>query len=390
MKKTISLVIYTFFFLFLLPNLVQATTEQKPTDISSQVDNMNFTEVQEYWNDILYKYGSYIPENQKGTFQDFVKGGNPLDVKDYLIGFIKYITHEIVLNFRLLGMLILLSILSTFLQTLQNSFEKTTVTKVANFIVFVVLVIIALNSFDIAMKLTLDAVQTMIHFVTAILPIFIALIAATGGIISASFFHPLILFIMNTSGILIKTIILPLLFVSTLLSLVSLLSENYKVTNLAALLRNTSIALLGAFLTIFLAVVSVQGSATAISDGIAVRTAKFVTGNFIPVIGRVFTEAAETVAGATMVLKNTVGIAGVIVMLIIVIFPALKILAIALTYKIAAAILQPIGAGQITKCIDIIGKSILYLFASLGIVSIMFFLTLTVMIAASNLPLMVR
>jgi stage III sporulation protein AE len=390
MKKTISLVIYTFFFLLLLPNLVQAATEQKPTDLSSQVDNMNFTEVQEYWNDILYKYGSYIPENQKGTFQDFVKDGNPLDVKNYLVGFIKYITHEIVLNFRLLGMLILLSILSTFLQTLQNSFEKTTVTKVANFIVFVVLVIIALNSFDIAMKLTLDAVQTMIHFVTAILPIFIALIAATGGIISASFFHPLILFIMNTSGILIKTIILPLLFVSTLLSLVSLLSENYKVTNLAALLRNTSIALLGAFLTIFLAVVSVQGSATAISDGIAVRTAKFVTGNFIPVIGRVFTEAAETVAGATMVLKNTVGIAGVIVMLIIVIFPALKILAIALTYKIAAAILQPIGAGQITKCIDIIGKSILYLFASLGIVSIMFFLTLTVMIAASNLPLMVR
>ncbi|MDF2607745.1 MAG: spoIIIAE [Bacillales bacterium] len=390
MKKTISLVIYIFFFLFLLPNLVQAATEQKPTDISSQVDNMNFTEVQEYWNDILYKYGSYIPENQKGTFQDFVKKGNPLDVKNYLIGFIKYISHEIVLNFRLLGMLILLSILSTFLQTLQNSFEKTTVTKVANFIVFVVLVIIALNSFDIAMKLTLDAVETMIHFVTAMLPIFIALIAATGGIISASFFHPLILFIMNTSGILIKTIILPLLFVSTLLSLVSLLSENYKVTNLAALLRNTSIALLGAFLTVFLAVVSVQGSATAISDGIAVRTAKFVTGNFIPVIGRVFTEAAETVAGATMILKNTVGIAGVIVMLIIVIFPALKILAIALTYKIAAAILQPIGAGQITNCIDIIGKSILYLFASLGIVSIMFFLTITVMIAASNLPLMVR
>jgi stage III sporulation protein AE len=390
MKKIQRLLIYSIFFLLLLPNFVQAATEEKNNNLNSQVDNINFSDVQQYWNDVHYKYGSYLPENKLGTFQDFVKSDNPFDVKGYLIGFLKFITHEIVLNFKLLGMLILLAILSTFLQTLQNSFEKSTVSKVAHFIVFIVLVIIALNSFDIAMKLTLEAVQTMIHFVTAILPIFIALIATTGGVISASFFHPLILFIMNTSGILIKSLILPLLFVSTLLSLVSLLSENYKVTKLATLIRNASIALLGGFLTIFLAIVSVQGSATAISDGVALRTAKFVAGNFIPVIGRVFTDAAETVAGATMILKNTVGIAGVIALLIIVIFPALKVLAIALTYKIAAAILQPIGAGQITNCIDIIGKSIMYLFASLGIVSIMFFLTLTVMIAASNLSVMVR
>src|SRR5690625_3422700 len=101
--------------------------------------------------------------------------------------------------------------------------------------------------------------------------------------------------------------------------------------------------MLGAFLTIFLGVMSVQGTVSAVQDGIAMKTAKFITGNFIPVIGRTFTDAADTVLSASLLLKNAVGIVGVIIIVFIALFPTLKIFAIALTYKVAAAILQPIG-----------------------------------------------
>ena len=87
------------------------------------------------------------------------------------------------------------------------------------------------------------------------------------------------------------------------------MSDHYKVTQLAQLLRNLSIGLLGMFLTVFLGVISVQGASAAVTDGITIRTAKFVTGNFIPVIGRMFTDATDTVISASVLLKNTVGIA---------------------------------------------------------------------------------
>ena len=54
-------------------------------------------------------------------------------------------------------------------------------------------------------------------------------------------------------------------------------------------------ALLGLFFTIFLGVISVQGASAAVTDGITLKTAKFITGNFIPVIGRMFTDATDTV-----------------------------------------------------------------------------------------------
>lgn len=86
-----------------------------------------------------------------------------------------------------------------------------------------------------------------------------------------------------------------------------------------------------------------------------------------------FTEAADTVISASGLLKNTVGIIGLVILCLIVAFPAIQIFCIAFIYKFAAAVLQPVGGGAIIQCLDIIGRSIIYVFACLAIVSFMFF-----------------
>jgi stage III sporulation protein AE len=381
--------------LFLPEPGVQAAVGQVPPATAEamadeQLDALQIDELQQFWSDILTEYGGFLPESQKGSLDDFIKGEKEFSLKEWLTGIVKFMFHELIANGKLLGSLVLLTIFSIFLQTLQNSFEKSTVSKVAYAIVFMVLIIIALNSFHVVMDYTNKAIGTMIQFILALIPLLLALIAASGGVVSASFFHPVILFLMNTSGMFIQYVVLPLLLLSAILSIVSILTEHYKVTQLAGLLRNWSIGLLGLFLTVFLGVISVQGAATAVSDGIAIKTAKFITGNFIPVIGRVFTDAADTVISASVLLKNTVGLAGVVILLFIAAFPAVKILLISFIYKFAAAILQPLGGGPVIACLDVISKAILYVFAALAIVSLMFFLSITVIVAAGNLTMMVR
>ncbi|MCA1058164.1 stage III sporulation protein AE [Rossellomorea aquimaris] len=358
--------------------------------IDTQLDRLGIEELTGYWNDIVDQYGGYLPESQKGSLIDFMKGEKEFSFKVWFSGIFKFAFQELVMNGKLLGTLIMLTIFSMFLQSLQNSFEGGSVSKVAYSIIFMVLIIIALNSFHVAIDYTRDAISTMVHFIIALIPLLLALIAASGGVVSAAFFHPVIIFLMNTSGLLIQNIVLPLLFLSALLSIVSTLSVHYKVTQLAQLLRTWSIGLLGAFMTVFLGVISVQGATAAVTDGITIRTAKFVTGNFVPVIGRMFTDATDTVISASVLLKNTVGIAGVAIVLIIAAFPAIKILMIAFIYKLAAALLQPLGGGPVIECLDTIAKSVIYVFAALAIVSFMFFLSLTVIIAAGNITMMMR
>src|SRR5699024_11257446 len=108
-----------------------------------------------------------------------------------------------------------------------------------------------------------------------------------------------------------------LLFLSALLYIVSSLNENFQVTHLANLFKSVAIGVLGAFLTIFLGVMSVQGAASAVQDGVAMKTAKFITGNVIPVVGRTFTDATDTIVGGALVVKKVDVIVGVVIIFLI-------------------------------------------------------------------------
>ncbi|QGQ47178.1 stage III sporulation protein AE [Metabacillus sediminilitoris] len=369
---------------------VQADTPNADVIVDEQVDKLEISDIKKYWDEVMTEYGGFLPESQKGSLLQFLSGEKELSFQEWMKAFLKFLFHELIANGKLLGTLILLTVFSMLLQLLQNAFNQSTVSKVAYALVYMVLIIIALNSFHVAIQYTNDAIQSMTNFILALIPLLLALMASSGGLASAAFFHPVIIFLMNTSGLLIKNIVLPLLFLSALLNIVSTLTEQYKVTQLAGLLRNISIGLLASFLTIFLGVISVQGASAAVTDGITIRTAKFITGNFIPVLGRMFTDATDTVISASILLKNTVGIIGVAVLLFIAAFPAIKVLSLAFIYKFAASILQPLGGGPVIKCLDIISKSVIYIFAALAIVSLMFFLSITVIIAASNLTIMMR
>ncbi|RKQ26162.1 stage III sporulation protein AE [Bacillus subtilis] len=353
-------------------------------------DSLETDKIGEFWNDIMTEYGGLLPESQKGSLMEFINGDKSFSPQEWLIALFSYLFHEVLANGKLLGTLILLTIFCVILQLLQNAFQQSTVSKVAYSIVYMVLIILALNSFHVAINYATEAIQTMTSFILALIPLLLALLASSGGAVSAAFFHPVILFLMNTSGLLIQNIVMPLIFLSAILSIVSTMTEQYKVTQLANLLRNIAIGALAVFLTIFLGVISVQGASAAVTDGITLRTAKFITGNFIPVLGRMFTDATDTVISASLLLKNTVGILGVTILICIAAFPAIKVLSLAFIYKLAAAILQPLGGGPVITCLDVISKSVIYIFAALAIVSLMFFLSLTVIITAGNLTMMMK
>ncbi|MCD7033200.1 stage III sporulation protein AE [Metabacillus sp. GX 13764] len=379
--------------LWILPSAVYAENNSSANQeelVNQQADKLQIGDMQKYWNDILTKYGGYLPESQKGSLFDYIKGEKSFSPMEWIKAFAKYLFYELLANGKLLGTLILLTIFSMLLQMLQTAFQQSAISKAAYSIVYLVLIILALNSFHVAIQYTNDAIQAMTGFIISLIPLLLALMASSGGLVSAAFFHPVILFLMNTSGFLIQHVVLPLLFLSALLSIVSTLTDKYKVTQLAQLLRNAGIGLLATFLTIFLGVISVQGASAAITDGVTIKTAKFITGNFVPVLGRMFTDAADTVINASVLLKNTVGIIGAAILLFIAVFPAIKVLSLAFIYKFAAAILQPVGGGPVIACLDIISKSVIYIFAALAVVSLMFFLCITVIVASGNLTMMVR
>lgn len=399
MRRLILLVVMAILFFF-NPSVVQAVDEMKPTNeeslsedptfIDRQIERLQLDEIQQYWEQVSTEYGGFLPESQKGSFREFITGEKQFQIKEWGMGLVKFLLHELIVNSKLLGMLILLTLFSQIMQTIQNAFESQNVSKAAYAVTYLVLMILAINSFHVAITYATDAINSMIHFMIALLPLLLALMASIGSIASSALFHPLIIFLVNTSGILVNQFVLPLLFFSAVLGMVSTLSDQYKVSKLADFFRNIAVGLLGIFMTVFLGVISVQGASTAATDGLTIRTAKFIAGNFIPVVGKMFTDATDTVMSASILLKNTVGVTGLGILFMICVFPLLKVLSLGIIFNLSAAILQPLGGGPIIECLSIIGKAVMYVFAALALVSLMFFLAVTLMVAASNLSFMMR
>ncbi|WP_255259814.1 stage III sporulation protein AE [Lentibacillus sp. CBA3610] len=365
--------------------------EMNPEDIEEQILNdVQLDGVESYWSTLIDDYGGYVPELEKTSIYEFIKDNGSFSIENTLRGLVEYLLHELILNGKLLGTLLMLTLFSVILQTMHTAFEKSAVSKIAYYVVYIVLIYLALNSFYSAVSYASDAIDMMSSFMIALLPLVLGIMATLGNVITVSFFHPIIIFLINVSGVLVSKFILPLLFLAALLLIVSSLNDNYKVTNLANLFKQVGMGTLGVFLTIFLGVMSVQGASSAIQDGVAMKTTKFITGNFIPVVGRTFTDATDTILSASLLLKNAVGIVGVLIVILIAVFPALKIFAIALVYKLAAAILQPVGDGPVITALDTIGKYIVFILACLLAVTLMFFLSIVILVAASNITILLR
>ncbi|KGE17973.1 stage III sporulation protein AE [Paenibacillus wynnii] len=359
--------------------------------VRGQIEDLPKDGVEKYWDQLMKDYGGFFPDGATPSLMDMlVPGDDGLSLKSVLSSLGAYMWHEVLYNGKLLVTIVMISVLSMILETLQTAFERQTVSKVAYTLCYMVVLVIAVNSFNIAIGYAKDAIDRMIDFMMAMIPLLFALLASMGNIVTVSVTHPLIVFMIHTVGTLIHTIVFPLLFFSAVLHLVSSMSDKYKLTHLANLLRNIGVGLLGILLTVFLGVISVKGITSSVTDGVTIRAAKYITGNFVPVVGKMFADATDTVISASLLVKNAIGLSGVIIILFLCAFPAIKILVLALIYNVAAAVMQPLGETPIVSCLQTIGKSMIYVFAALAAVSLMFFLAVTIMLTAGNVTVMMR
>ncbi|MBW7473557.1 stage III sporulation protein AE [Paenibacillus oenotherae] len=356
-----------------------------------QLKGMDMQAVEKYWERLTREYGGFFPEGRVPSFMEMIMpGGEGLKLSTVLGGLLRYVLHEVLYNGKLLVTIVILTVFSMILETLQTAFERNTVSKVAYSITYMVMLVLAVNSFNVAIGYAKDAISGMIQFMMAMVPLLLTLLATMGNVVTVSVLHPLIIFMIHAVGTVIHTFVFPLLFFSAVLFIASSLTDKFKVTQLANVLRNLGVGLMGVMLTIFLGVISVQGATGSVTDGITMRTAKFVTGNFVPVIGRTFSDAADTVMSASLLVKNAIGLAGVIILIFLCAFPAIKILTLALIYNVAGAIMQPLGDSPIVGCLQTIGKTLIYVFAALAAVGLMFFLAVTIILTAGNATVMIR
>ncbi|SHJ67171.1 stage III sporulation protein AE [Anaerobranca californiensis DSM 14826] len=348
---------------------------------------IDLTEIENFYFQLEQEFGKYIPTLNLRDF--WGEGSSGFSLKEFLGNILAFMFKEVVANTKLMGQLIILAILGVLLENLKSNFYANTVAKLAQGVIFLVLFTIAIKTFYMALQLGNGVIDDMITTVKGVIPLLLTLMAGMGSVSSVALFKPLVILCVNLGAVIVKGVVFPLIFLSTILNLVDCFSS-FKLNKLAGFLRDISMYILGFTLITFVGITGIQGVGSAVVDGIGMKTGKFAAKVFIPVVGGLFADAFETVAGASMVLKQAISIYGMILIILYTIFPLIKILAIVFIYRLTAALLQPLGDTNIVKTIETLGNSLIMLFIAVMASSIMYFMTIAIIMGAGNITQMVR
>lgn len=281
-------------------------------------------------------------------------------------------------------------IIHSILKSISESLENDSISKLIYYVQYIAIVTIIMSNFSDVINLVKQTSNNLIGFMNTLIPVLVSLMLYTGSITTTSILEPIILFLINFIGNLIQNILIPIILIIASISIISKISDQVQVAKLSKFLKSSTLWFLGIILTIFVGIVSLEGTLASSVDGITAKTAKLIVSSAVPVVGKILGDVVDSVLGCGIILKNAVGFVGVVIIISICIVPILKLSVLTISYKLVASISEVIADAKIVKLLDEMGDIFKIL---LGILFTIFFMVIigtTLLIKMSNTGMMYR
>lgn len=276
------------------------------------------------------------------------------------------------------------------MSSISDSLENKGVSQVTYFVELILIITLIVSTFSNCISLVKNTIQNLVGFSNSLIPILMTLMLTTGAITSAGMIQPILLLLINFIGNAISNFILPVVLISTSLNIISQISDEIKISKIPKFLNSATIWVLGIIMTLFVTVLSLEGSLTQTVDGVTAKTTKAAVSTVIPVVGKILGDATDAVIGCAGILKNAVGFVGVIVILGICLSPIIKLTILTITYYLASALCQPIADAKIVNLLESVADTFKTLLAIIFCVTVLLIVGLTIVIKISNATLLYR
>lgn len=350
--------------------------------IKEQLDKLELDELERIMEDAAEQSnGIFSSLSTDEIVQSFMDGKPLFDseviMRNMLDVFLYEVRGGLMLGVEIVSICIVMGLLKNF----SNSFGDKPVSTLGTVVCSCLVITLCLNNFTTTYNACLDTLNVMTGTMQVLLPILIPLLISMGGFSSGGVLNPVIAGAITAFNTALQRFILPILFISCIFVLINSLTEKDYVSRLAAFLRKAAVFFTGFAVTIFAGLTAIQGLATKTADGLLVNTARYSVDNFVPIVGGFAADSIDMVLSCVGIIKNGIGVLGIIIILCLLVVPVIKILAIAVIYKMTAIIATPIATKQISKSLDEMGTAVITMAVILGLCALMFLIFLTIIVS---------
>ena len=330
-----------------------------------------------------------LKQQQNDTFsfgevvQKVMKGDMLEAIKLVLKGMIDQVLSELVSNKKLLIQIICVAVFSAIFTNFSGAFSSKNVGEAGFFVTYLILFSILATSYGLGSALTAKAVKSLLEFMKVLIPTFCMAVTSASGFTGSAGIYGVLMLAVMSANYLILTILLPFTNLYFMLQMVDNLGKERHFSRFAVLIKK---GVEWALRTLFIGIVGVQ-----VLQGLILPAIDSVKGtvvqkgvSLIPGAGQAISAVLNTMIGAGVIIKNSIGVAGLLCILFFISLPVIKLIIFSVSYQVLSAVLQPISDKRVTDCIQSAGEATALLLRMIWVVAGLFMVSLALAAASTN------
>ncbi|MGN0341305.1 MAG: stage III sporulation protein AE [Roseburia sp.] len=283
--------------------------------------------------------------------QQLIRGEIPLDAEEIWNKIAGTLWGELSENKSLLMQVLLLAVCCSFIHNFSDIFRNSHISDICFLFIYMELIMLLLRSFSIMYHLVNETLQELVDFMNMLIPVFCMVLSVGMANMSAAGFYELAFLVIYLVQWLMLMVLVPAVQNYVVMEFINHFVPGEKLQRMCELLEGGVRWCLKFMVAVVVSLNVIQSMVAPAIDRLKVSSVS-KTLQMIPGVGNATGVFSEMLLGAGMVMKNCVGVAGIVVLAMILSVPVIKLCLLSVLYKVTAAVTEPISDKRISGCIQ--------------------------------------
>lgn len=304
--------------------------------------------------------------------------GDLEETGQWFIRFIKdQLFYEFSYNRKAVVYIIMAAFASAVFSNFADAFRNRQISDVSFYVIYMLVITLCITAFHTTISGLEEGIGSLTGFMQVFCPVYFMAVAFASGSTSALFFYNVVLFLIYVAELLIIHILLPAVNIYIMIRVLGNVTDEDFLSELSELIRKAVVWTLRFMVGCVVGINVIQGLLAPAVDTVR-RSAVTRTAEAVPWVGDLMGGTAEVLVGTAVLIKNGIGMAGALTAVGLCTAPALQMLVMALLYRLAAAVVQPVSDKRITSCISSVSEGYELLLRVLVTTGALFLLTIAI------------
>ena len=370
---------------FCVDNATVEISEDLNNSIIDELNEIDFSDlngvIEEFQNNST---NIFSIDNIKSKIYSIISGENAVSYSSFFASLFSIFVELIVKYLPMLSLIVAIGVISNLLNGIKSKFNEKSTSGLIHLVCFLAVVVLTIGMISSISEMSVSSIKAMVSQMNAIFPILLTLMIGIGATASAGVFQPIVAIISTYVADFFTYLILPLFTMSFVFGIINNLSDNIKLDKFNSFISSLFKWCVGLVFTLFFAVFTIQGISAGTFDSLSVRTTKYTIKSYIPIMGGYLSDGMDLILSSTILIKNAVGLVGLLMIISTIISPLLEIVVFSLLLKLVSAILQPMGNNKTSNFLMTTSKSITMLSSCIIAVGFMYLISVGLVMMTSN------